>query len=237
MKQFLYCLLFIQTLAGHAQLKTVDVGKENLPITANLFYSVGGQPFNNYKYVRLTEGTPYFREEWMGGKVIMSGGFAYDSIYLRLDLVDNELHYIGPDGREMIANSPVRAVVLSDSITGARYTFVHSDYIPGAARNSGWYQMLDTGNVTLYKRYVKLMNEDKPYGSAVTEQKISTSGNYFLLVNGQLVSIRKFKDIAGLLPQKKEEIKNYINLQNLSGKNDAEYRSLINYYNSLLAAQ
>ncbi|HNA17899.1 MAG TPA: hypothetical protein PK678_15325, partial [Ferruginibacter sp.] len=70
-----------------------------------------------------------------------------------------------------------------------------------------------------------------------TEQKISTSGNYFLLVNGQLVSIRKFKDIAGLLPQKKEEIKNYINLQNLSGKNDAEYRSLINYYNSLLAAQ
>ncbi len=43
---------------------------------------------------------PYFKEEWMGGKVIASGGFAYDSIYLRLDLLNNTLHYLDQAGRK-----------------------------------------------------------------------------------------------------------------------------------------
>nr|MBU9936845.1 hypothetical protein [Ferruginibacter sp.] len=114
MKAFLFIFSFLPAFSGYAQ-KVVDVSKNNLPNTAGLYYAVGGQPFLNYKYVRVMEGTPYFKEEWMGGKVIMSGGYAYDSVYLRLDLMENSLHYIGQDGQEMISTSPVRSVILSDS--------------------------------------------------------------------------------------------------------------------------
>lgn len=237
MKAFLFILSFLPAFSGYAQ-KVVDVSKNNLPNTAGLYYAVGGQPFLNYKYVRVMEGTPYFKEEWMGGKVIMSGGYAYDSVYLRLDLMENSLHYIGQDGQEMISTSPVRSVILSDSVTGNKYRFVNSDYLPVSGKvEQGWYQVLDTGQVTLYKRYVKVINENKPYNAATTEQRIITNGQYFLMISAVLTPVKKFRDIPGLFPEKKEELKSFISMKNLSGRSDADYSALIGYYNSIAAKQ
>lgn len=78
----------------------------------------------------------YFKEEWMGGKVIMSGGFAYDSIYLRLDLMDHSVHYLEPGGREMLAAPGIKAVILSDSGTGKKYQFIHSSYLTVSERQN-----------------------------------------------------------------------------------------------------
>ena len=235
MKTLLSLLSFLITLTLYSQ-KTIDVGKNDLPNTSGSLYAVGGQPFANYKYVKVMEGTPYFKEEWMGGKVIMSGGFAYDSIYLRLDLMENSLHYIGPDGQEMIANSPIRGIILADSVTGKKYRFVNADYLQVTGKIApGWYQMLDTGQVTLYKKFLKVINESRPYGSATTEQRIATMGQYFLMINSVFTPVKKIKEIPDLLPDKKEELKAYISLKNLSGKNDADYSALISYYNSIVA--
>jgi len=234
MKTLLFLPGFLFSLTLYSQ-KTIDVGKNDLPNTSGSLYAVGGQPFVNYNYVKVIEGSPYFKEEWMGGKVIMSGGFAYDSIYLRLDLMENSLHFIGPDGQEMIANSPIRSIILADSLTGKKFRFIHSDYLQSTGKIiPAWYQMLDTGQVTLYKRFSKVINESRPYGSATTEQRITTTGQYFLMINAVFTPVKKLKEIPDLLPDKKEELKAFINLKNLSGRNDADFSTLVSYYNSLV---
>jgi len=170
----------------------------------------------------------------MKGKIVMSGGFVYNNIYLRIDLIENAIRYLAPDGKEMIATSPIRSVILSDSVTGKEFKFVNSRFmlITGKIEN-GWYQMLDTGYATLYKHFTKVISENKPYGASTTEQKINAYGSYFVMVKSVLNPIKKIKELPDLLNDKKEELKAYLSTKNLSGRSDADYIALITYYNSL----
>lgn len=237
MKTLFSLLFFLLAFTSFAQ-KVIDVGKSTLPNTAGSLYSVGGQPFQNFKYVKVVDGTPYFKEDWMGGKVIMSGGFAYDSIYLRLDLMDHSVHYLEPGGREMLAAPGIKAVILSDSGTGKKYQFIHSSYLTVSGKTEpGWYQLIAEGKATLLKRFVKTINETKPYGSGTTEQTIVTFSSYFLLEETVLTPVKKFKDLPNMVKDKKEELRAYIGTKNLSGRSDADYADLISYYNSLVEKQ
>ena len=192
------------------------------------------EPVSNVKYIRVVTGSPYFNESWMRGKVVMSGGFEYDSVLLRLDLLDNSLQYIGRDGREMIAVPAVKSVILRDSVSGKAYEFEHSSFLPVTGRIAiGWYLLLADGRAALYKRFVKTVADNKPYGSATVEQTINTSTLYYVFVNSVFTRIKKIKDIPDLLKDKKDELNKYISSKNLPGKSDSEYADLIDYYNSL----
>ncbi len=211
----------------------MDVGRENLPLTSNLFYTVNGVPFSNYKYVKLVEGSPYFNDSFMRGRIIMSKGSIYDSIAVRIDLLENALHYLDKEGNEMVATSPVKSILLSDSITGNKYQFDHSLYMElDPIPTPVWYQLLDSGRVILYKKYVKTINEEKPYNSAILEQKMVTSYTYALKVNNVLFPVKKLKDLPNLLQDKRQELTTFIQIKSLSGRSEVNYIDLISYYNS-----
>lgn len=233
MKTLFGLFLFLSAHAGFAQ-KIINNEQNITTHAAASFYSAGGDLFQNFKYKKLVEGTPYFAEEWMGGKVIMSGGFAYDSIYLRIDLLNNTLHYLDQAGREMIATTPVKAVILTDSGTGMKFRFIHSSYLTVSGKiESGWYQLLTEGRALLLKQFVKNLNENRPYGSGALEQTIVTHTVYFLLEEAVLTPVKKFKDLPALVKDKKNELKAYIGTRGLSGRSDTDYADLISYYNSL----
>lgn len=233
MKTLFSLFILLSSYAGFTQ-KIINTEQNITTHAAASFYSAGGDLFQNFKYKKIADGTPYFKEEWMGGKVIMSGGFAYDSIYLRLDLLNNTLHYLDQAGREMIATTPVKAVVLSDSSTGMKFRFIHSSYLTVSGRiEPGWYQLLTEGRAILLKRFIKNINENRPYGSGAIEQTIVTSNTYFLLEETVLTSVKKFKDLPALVKDKNDVLKTYIVTKGLSGRSDADYAGLISYYNSL----
>ena len=175
----------------------MDVGRENLPLTSNLFYTVNGVPFSNYKYVKLVEGSPYFNDSFMRGRIIMSKGSIYDSIAVRIYQFDHSL-------------------------------YMELDPIPTPV----WYQLLDSGRVILYKKYVKTINEEKPYNSAILEQKMVTSYTYALKVNNVLFPVKKLKDLPNLLQDKRQELTTFIQIKSLSGRSEVNYIDLISYYNS-----
>src|SRR6202012_5593899 len=62
---------------------------------------LGGTIFPNVKYVRFIEGSPFFSDEWMRGVLVMSPGKVYTSLQLKLNLLDNEVHYEDADGQDM----------------------------------------------------------------------------------------------------------------------------------------
>ena len=47
------------------------------------------------------------------------------------------------------------------------------------------------------------------------------------------IRIKKIKEILDILSDKRAELNNYINSNNLTGKADSDYTSLVDYYNSL----
>ncbi|MFZ1305635.1 MAG: hypothetical protein WAR80_07310 [Ferruginibacter sp.] len=232
----------IALISGNAiaQTRVIDVGKANTGGTApsNLFYAMGGVPMNNAKYVAFVEGTPFFNESFTRGKIVLSGGRIYNNIKLRLDLMDNTLQYISPEGEELIATTPIKTVFLTDSATQKENQFDHSGQIMTLSKiETAWYQMLDTGVLSLYKRHHKTIRENKPYGSATVDQYITNAYSYYMLINSVFTPIKKIKALPDMLQDKKTELKEYIINNNLTGKSDKEYRAVVGYYNSLIATK
>jgi hypothetical protein len=238
MRQLLLLLVMLPAFAGYAQTKVVDVGKSDVRITDNMFYAVGGTPVSTTKYVRIISGSPYFNDTWMKGRVMVENEHIYDSLQLKLDMIDQTLSYLNTDGSELIATTAVKAVTLFDAVTGRQYNFAHSSFLQlpkGAGK--GWCQLLVGGSVKLYKLIVKTIAENKPYGSATVEQTINTTEQYFVVVNNVFTRVKKMKELPELLTDKKTELNTFISSNNLSGRSDADYSSLLTYYNSITATK
>ena len=206
--------------------------------TKGLFYVVGGQPYSLAKYTKVVDGTPFFKDEWMRGSVIIKSGEQYDNQMLRLDLIDNEVHYLDSIGQEMISTDAIVEVLMKDSLSGNRYRFVDSSAIavPKSERPvNGWYQLLTIGAVNLFRKFQKEIVETRPYGAATYEESIKTSSVFFVAHNNMFIRIKKIKEIPDILSDKRAELNNYINSKNLTGKTDSDYTSLVDYYNSLQA--
>lgn len=210
--------------------RVVDVNKDNVNVGALVFFSAG-EPFSPVKYVKVVEGTPYFKEEWMRGSVLSKDNVEYMNLQLRLDLLSNTLEYIDKNGQQMVTTTPVREVRLVDSMTGQSFVFVHSSSIMENAPEQTWLQAVVSGKASLYKKINKSLLESKPYGSASTEQKILSTDQYYLFTGNSLYRIKKFKDLPGMLPGKKTETSKFISDKKLSGKAEQDYIDLVSFYN------
>lgn len=215
--------------------RTVDVTNGDFRLNGSSFYTVGGTPFVNEKYVKLIEGSPYFSDEWLKGIVVTSNGTEYKDISLKLNLHSNEVLYKNDKDEEMIATTPIKEVVLTDA-EGNNYRFVHSSTLVQQEANpikTGWYLWLCSGAAGLYKYYNKLMSESTPYGSATTEKRIKTKEKYLVSYNNAFIELPKLKDIPNVLANKKTELQEYLKKEEKTGNAEDRFVAIIEYYNSL----
>ena len=224
-------LLLSPLISG--QQRVVDVGKEETSPLSGLFFVLGGEPYSLARYVRVVEGSPFFNEDWQLGSMVLPGGKRYDSIELKIDLLADEVHYKDLKGNPLIATTRIREIWLNGE-AGKKYHFVHSSFIGTAtAATAGWHQMLTEGSAILFGKPVKEITEVKPYGSSVSEQRITTLTRYFILHDNKFTPLKSFTSIPELFPQKADQLKQYISTNKLKGKSAGDYISLVTYYNSL----
>ena len=222
-----------------AQQRVVDVSNGDHNIGPSSFFTVAGTPFVSEKYVRLVEGTPYFRNEWMKGVLVGEKGQEYKGYDVKLNLHDPQILYKDEKGNELIATTRIKEVVLTDAF-GGNYKFIHSSFMPVTASplKEGWYQWLVSGTGSLYKYYNKTLNEQKPYNSATFEQRISTKETYLVHVNNAFLEIKKLKDAPEVLAFKKAELEDFLkNKDDKKAGMDDRFAALIEYYNSLTAKE
>lgn len=214
--------------------QVVNVDKTDV-IPLNSFYTVGGSPVSNTRFVRLVNGTPYFRENWMNVVAISEKGERYRGPKAKLDLFENQLLFLNDNEKEFAVTIPLKEITLTDTVTDFSYRFVHSSALPSSTRiKKGWYQVLAEGKASLYKRYNKVLSENKPYGSATEEQTITTTEEVWLVYNNTLYSIKKPKDVADILSAKKAELERYLQTEAAKkGSNADKAAALVAYYNSL----
>ena len=240
MKRLLIFCAFTSIVLNSISQKTVDVDKPaaSTDRAVNYMYTVAGAPFVSTKFARVVEGSPFFNEQMMPGAIILSDGKECKNIKVRLNLLEAQVNYLGSKQNEMIVSSPVKEVVLWDTILKNDHRFIFSDYIGSSQKlEKDFYELLQTGKAELYKQHKKSMLENKPYGSATVEQKIRTDTRYYVLVNGQWTKVKKLKDLPTVFPDKKDEVLKFISDKKLSGDSEANLEAIVSYYNSLATQQ
>lgn len=238
MRSFLiiFSLLFLQSAMAQ---QVIDVSKQDVRVGSSQFFVSGGEPFVTVKFVNLVEGTPYFKDEWMKGIVVDKDNHEYKDVNLKIDLLDKKVHYQDADGKEFIATTPIKEVVLTDAL-GNNYKFVHSSDFekPVNPIKDVWYLWLSSGTASLYKVFNKNLSEIKPYGSSLVEQHVTTSERYLIYYNNAFLEVKKLADVPGVLSSKKKELIQFLKKQD-DQKTSMDHRfvKLIEYYNSLLKEQ
>lgn len=215
--------------------QVVDISKEDVRVSASKFFVSGGEPFASTKFVNLVEGTPYYKDEWLKGIVVDNTNYQYKGISLKLDLVENTVHYLDDHEKEFVATTPIKEIILTDA-WGNNYKFLHSSSFEKSVTltKDTWYLWLGNGTASLYKAFKKVISENRPYGSATTEQHISTAEKYLILYNNGFLEVKKIKEVPSLLSNKKKELEEFLkNKDDQKASMDERMIKLIEYYNSL----
>ena len=196
--------------------------------------AVNGLIYSPVKFVKVTAGTPFFKEQWMKGILVAEGGQAYKNLMLRLNLMDNEVNYRDANGQEMVTTSPIKYVILTDSSVGVKYEFALGDQMKNADKSLArtWFQVLVNGKVSLCLQMNKRIHETIPYGTATTEQDIVTINYYYLQMNNNFTRF-KWEDWQDPFKDKKDQLAQFIKSNHLKGKSAEDYTKLVQYYNTL----
>jgi hypothetical protein len=232
MLRVLASLLFLLITAAVYPQQTLDVNREGG--AANLLYTVSGQPFMKARFAKVIEGSAFFNEQFMQGAIILSEGREYKYKLVRLNILDKEINYIDNRGDELVATTPIREVILWDTISKTDHRFVVSEYIEADKKpEKDFYELLQSGAAELYKQYKKTLVETQVYGNATWEQKIFTDTRYYLLHQKQWRRIKKLNDLPEFFADKKKELQQFITTKNLSGDSEENFTAVVKYYNSL----
>lgn len=202
MRNLIAIFSLLSVLHANAQ-RTIDVDKiDRLPSAA--FFAVGGEPFVNNKFVKLTEGSPYYADDWRKAIVILQNGTGYKDLMVKLDLYNNEVHYQDKSGNELIATTPIKDIIIENG--GRDHHFIHSSFVTELKQAPvGWYELLVDEPIGLFKYYRKSLDEYKRYGSATYEQQINTSDIFYIVSNTGLANVKKAKEIPAKFPVKQKE--------------------------------
>jgi hypothetical protein len=234
MRKLFACLTFCFLCPPlFSQTKTVDVDKNDANVN-NAYFAVGGVPFVNTKFVRLTEGSPYFKDEWSKGLLLLEKDKQYKGL-LKLDLYSNEVHYQDVKGNDFVVAQPIKKIVFTDDL--ATLGFVHASLLPKSTVpfKADWYLELYTDSVSLYKYFVKQLSENRPYNSATYEQKIRTVEVYRVHYNNSAVEIKKLKDAPSLFGDKKAALEEFLKTRDdKKASMDDRMIAFVTYLNSLL---
>jgi hypothetical protein len=229
-------ILLLFLIQAHAQ-RVIDVTSgDGTGITDyNANSAVNGQLYTGIKYVRLTAGTPFFKEQFMKAVLLDDVGGRYRANAVRLNLLDNEINFLGPDGKEMIASSPVRSLILTDSVSGQKYYFIRGQELtpPDRSLEKVWFQVLVNDQTSLCRQIKKRIHETPAYGTATTDQDIVTIDAWYLHRNGALIPVKNWEDLQTQLQDQKALLTQYIHDHHLKGKSTDDYIQLVTAYNTV----
>ena len=200
----------------------------------NASSAVMGQLYTGLKFVRVTAGTPFFKEQFMKAVLFDDGGGRYRCNAVRINLLDNEINFLGADGKEMISSSPVRRIILTDSTSGVSYYFIWGWELgpPDKSLEKVWFQVLVNDETTLCRQIKKKIHETPSYGTATTDQDIVSIDAWWLHRNGKLTAVKNWDDLLDQLQDQKAMLTQFIHDHHLKGKSVDDYVQLVTAYNT-----
>lgn len=225
--------LFYTTLC--AQNTTPNTAGTSLKAGGMFYTDVSGMPYRLQQQSELVSGSPFYNDGWMKGRALLKNGDFATVFQARLNLLSGDVHYLTAAGEEFVTTLDVKELLLTDTTTGTTAYFVHLPDVNTAKGKNHWYQVISSGAVTGYKSYRKNLIEEKQYGAATIERRISTNSIYLLKQNNSYTEFKNVKELLLLLPLKRAELETYLRTNdNKSLPPDVRISGILDYYNTLM---
>ncbi len=212
----------------------------NFNNSLELLTDVGGKPIN-LKVDYNMEGTPFYPAEYTRADLHVKSGKIYRGIMVKFNLMDNLLLLLMPDGKELVATNYIRRLVFTDTLNGEivfRGIFERGFPAVDGHTEDMYYEVLDTGRLKLLKFHSVTYIDQRQYGQASITRVFEQSDTYYLYpVDGKMRKLEKGKDaLLSLIGDKKDELGEFINQQNIKCRKESDWKTVIAYYNSLFTS-
>lgn len=234
MKKIAVFILFFSFFDASAQpSRSIDSRLAFSDSAANLYFiSQGGTSalYNGrlfYGYPTI-KGHAYYPEEgWQIGSVLYDGTWYHD-VTLMFDIYKDEVVILHPNTTPLCLFSERVQKFYFRGLTFVRLS-ASKDHVP----KSGFYQQLVEGNITIFSRRLKVI-EEKIENLEIERNFISTY-QYYALKDGIYYQIGKKKSLLNLLKDSRQNILQYLKEQKLKYKDDKEkaITQVAQFYNQL----
>lgn len=238
MSRFLLCLM----LAGVPvllQAQSIGLGpltgpRVVLPPTVFLSDVSGQRALTEWKS-DLVKGTPFFIENWANALVTLKDNRSFDRISIRLNCMNNTIHYQNANKEELVAPPGlIREILLRDSSDkGVREFTIVSGYPPVDKLNEQtYYERRVDGKAQLLVFTKKRLLNVQTMGSAGKEQEYMSVEEYYLYKDGEIRAWKKDKDfLIGFLSDKKDAVTEYISKEKLKCRTVEDLKKVLLFYN------
>lgn len=183
------------------------------------------------------KGTPFLIANWGNAIVTLADNRSFKNISIRLNCVNNTIHYLNAQKEEMVApDGVIREILLLDSQANFTKEYLLASGYPAIDKHTvnTFYERQINGSVQLLLYTKKRLMELRTMGSAAPEKEYMGVESYYLYKNGIIKSWEKGRDfLLELLSDKQAAVEAYINQQKLKCKSIEDCRAVISYYNTL----
>jgi hypothetical protein len=209
--------IFLLICCMHSMGQTsINVDDTTLRNNTTFFNTVDGIPVLNPKYTRIVEGSLYEPANFTKALVF---------------LMDEKLHYLDEKRNEKYADSKIEEIQFFEN---GKQVSAFSFDIPGCpAAPHGCYEILEKGKATLHRKITKQVSENKPYGSATTEQKVVTTYSYYLSNDANCRKIKNLNDLQYELIRADTRMRTKLPTRKLYEKKLEDWTELVAIFNSL----
>lgn len=230
MKCFTAVFFLALCIQVHGQ-TTINVDDTTMRNNSTFFNTVDGIPVLNPKYTRIVEGSLYEPANFTKAVVFLKNGKRGLGVEARINVMDERLHYLDEKGKEKYVDSKIEEIQFFEN---DRQVSAFSFGIPGCpTAPPGCYEILEKGKANLHRKVSKQIMENKPYGSATTEQKVVTTYNYWVSNGSGCKQVKKIGDLQAELVQANPAMKQNLPQRKLSEKKVEDWAELVKIYNTL----
>jgi len=177
-------------------------------------------------------GTPYLNDEFELGAVIVSDQLIYNGIPLRYNIFNDQIEF--KSNKDLVLALDKAETYKEIQIEKKR--FVYASATKGKLEVSGFFEILEEGQVCLLKKYDMALTAPQPPGGfkdAVPASYDLRPANYFLKIGDSNLGFSNEKELTALLQDHQKELESYIKNNKLKVRKEEDLLQMIKYYNSL----
>jgi len=186
------------------------------------------------------EGSPYLTPGWVKGAVKLSDGVTVKDLDLKYNVKDDKIFFKGNSGEVMEFVKSVNEFVLD--LRDAQGNFSSVRYKKGYTNIAkispeAYLEVLTDGKAQLLKRTVRSVLSSREFTTPVKTETMVENTRFYLVLEGKASEVKnEKKSILKILADKKDEIENYINANNLTFSSYIDLIIVVEHYNSLQSA-
>ena len=175
------------------------------------------------------EGIPYLFESWAYARIKLADGRQFDSVLLKLNLYENNVHFKDDNGRERMIAIQVREIEIRDQSSKWNTAVFVSGY--GEDQHIFYQALTDGKKAGLLKKMNVIIKETKVF-NAPNKKEFELQERLYIFSKGVLY--QESKNCSSLMTAfgNDSKITSFVSANDIKCNKEKDLKKLVEYYNS-----